>query len=192
MRLLRITGFTIAAIGLVMLGSFLPWRALAENLAGYDGSVYTPLRIASLTNFPASSGGSATVSAGALLAENGGRVGAASAPATGSAASATVAANATARHVFGQVCWSATANAAVAAANVQVSIRDGASGAGNQLALFNVAAQVAAGAGVQSVAPFCTPPLGLVGTTNTAMTAEFTAGVANLNEAIFFTYFNVQ
>jgi hypothetical protein len=158
----------------------------------FDGTTFqTPVAV-SLANMPATVGGGTSVATFAQLFENGGRAAAASSPATSSQATASIAANATARHVAVQVCWSGVSAGAVTATDLLVNIRDGATGAGTVVGVFSVVSAVAAATGTQSIPPFCTGPLNIVGTTNTAMTAEFSAGVTNLNESIFFTFFNVQ
>jgi hypothetical protein len=75
---------------------------------------------------------------------------------------------------------------------VGIVVRDGATGAGTVILQFTAAIPVAAGTGQQEVAPFCSPAMDLVGTTATAMTAEFNTGVTNLVESITLTGYNVN
>jgi len=192
-RVLRIALCSAAILGLVAIGVLLPtFKAAAENLAAFDGSIYAALRVASLANFPATAGNTTSVSAGAELIEKGPRLSALNAPAAGTAASASVAANATARHVIDCIDFSSVSSGAVTAANVTLVIRDGASGAGTILWQKNFAIATAAAASVQEINQqgFC--GLNLVGSTNTAMTVEFSAGVANAPQTVNFSYYNVQ
>lgn len=101
-------------------------------------------------------------------------------PAAGSQASASqAAAGAGLKNVATTICFSASATAAPALTALTVNLRDGASGAGTIKATFQVAIPATTG---QSVVPFCTPVI-VIGSANTAMTLEFSAGLANLIES---------
>jgi len=112
-----------------------------------------------------------------VVAEKGPRWVVVSQPAANSQATASVAAVAGVKRVVDCVSFSADASAAVTAAAGTFVIRDGATGAGTVIWSYAVAHQVAAVAGVQTVAPHSICGLDLIGTVNTAMTAEFNAGV---------------
>lgn len=163
-----------------------PW-----NYAGTTG-VFNRMRGAYLAVMTASTTLTGRNSIGTQLVENGSRWTVVSTPAASSVASASIALEASVRHIVDTVCFSATSNGAVTAANGTVDIRDGATGAGTIITQFRVAVLVAAAAGVQIVPPFCVSNLGLVGTTGTAMTAEFSAGVTNATESITLTGYNVN
>lgn len=159
----------------------------------FDGATWDRIRSAALANDPVATLLIGRNSIGALNVEFGSRWVVNSSPATSSQASASIAAEASVRHVADNVCFSAQSAGAVAASALTITIRDGATGAGTVLRTFQVAIPVASATGQQEVPIFCTPTgMGLVGTTNTAMTAEFSAGVTNLNEAISITGYNVN
>ena len=84
--------------------------------------------------------------------------------------------------VFDQVCFSASAAAAVTAAHVAFNIRDGATGAGTVLASFTMSLPTASADGTTIEVPPVCMPLGLTGSANTAATAEYSAGVTGLLE----------
>ena len=101
-------------------------------------------------------------------------------PAAGTKATVTqAAAGAGIRNVATQVCFSAGATTAPVLTALTVNLIDGASG-GAAKVTFQVVIPAATG---QSVLPFCTP-VNLVGTANTAMTLEFSAGLSNLIESV--------
>jgi hypothetical protein len=158
----------------------------------FNGGAWDKRRSADLTSYNVASTLTGVNSIGAALGEKGSRWSVVSSPAANSQATASIANEASVRHVVDTVCFSATSNAAVVAANGTVDIRDGATGAGTVIAQFRVAIQVAAAAGVQIVPPFCVSDLNLVGTTNTAMTAEFSAGVTGATESVTLSGFNVN
>jgi hypothetical protein len=166
---------------------------LAENLAAYDGAAYVALRAVSLANFPTTVGGGATFNPGVQVVEGKGmRFMNSNSPGAGNAAVATKAANATGRHVADCVMYSAVSTAASAATNVTFVLRDGATGAGTVLLTWQVAALVSAAAAIQVIPPHEVCNLNLVGTTNTAMTFEMSAGIANVQPTAQFTSFLVQ
>lgn len=114
------------------------------------------------------------------------------ASASGSVASASIAAEASVRHVAQCIGWSASSSGAVTAANGSVTIRDGATGAGTILAQWSIAHQVAAAAGIQTIPPVVLCGFALVGTTNTAMTAEMDAGVTGEVQRVWLAGINIQ
>ncbi len=158
----------------------------------FNGSTYDKRVSASLTNYPTSQTTTARNSIGTTIDERGSRWSVVSSPAANSQATASIALESSVRHVLDTVCFSATSNAAVVAANGTIDIRDGATGAGTVIAQFRVVIQVAAAAGIQIVPPFCVSNLNLVGTSGTAMTAEFSAGVTGATESVTMTGFNVN
>jgi hypothetical protein len=70
-----------------------------------------------------------------------------------------------------------------------VNVRDGATGAGTIIWTNQVV--ISAGTG-QNVAPINVCGLNLTGTTNTAMTLEFSASLANLIESVSISGYNVN
>jgi hypothetical protein len=104
-------------------------------------------------------------------------------PAAGSQATASKAAGATGvRHVGNCISFSAADTAAPAATLLTVNLRDGASGAGT--ILWTAEVFIPATAGAQAAAPFEECGLNAIGSSATAMTLEFSAGLANLIEAV--------
>jgi len=128
-------------------------------------------------------------SIGAPTIEKGSRFSVVSNPAAGSQASASIALEASVRHVATMVCFSAGSTAAPAATALVVNLRDGASGAGT--IIWSGMAVITASTGM-NISNFCTPELYLVGTTATAMTAEFSASLANLIESVTLTGINIK
>lgn len=102
-------------------------------------------------------------------------------PAAGSQASASqAAAGALLKNVATMICFSAAATTAPALTAGTVNLRDGATGAGTIKATFQITVPATTG---QSILPFCTA-VNVVGSLNTAMTLEFSAGIANLIESV--------
>lgn len=160
---------------------------IAPNI--FNGTAWDHYRSAALANFPASSTLTARNSIGAAISERGSRWSVNSTPAVSTQASASIAAEASVRHVADSVCFSAGATTAPALTNLQINIRDGATGAGTILASFQVVIPATA---VQHITPYCISGLNLVGTTNTAMTAEWSALLTNEFEQVTITGFNVN
>lgn len=159
-------------------------------LGGPNGA--SPANQVMLINFPVATTLTGRNTSGALTAEKTSRFTVVSAPAAASQGTASIAAEASVRHVADCVIWSADASAAVTAAAGTLVLRDGATGAGTIIAQWRIAHQVAAGAGIQTIAPNSVCGLNLSGTTNTAMTAEFNAGVTGEEQAVTLTGFNVS
>lgn len=102
-------------------------------------------------------------------------------PAAGSQATASqAAAGAGIKNVATGICFSAGATTAPVLTALTINLRDGATGAGTIKTTFEVIIPATTG---QSVIPFCTP-INIVGSANTAMTLEFSAGLANLIESV--------
>lgn len=160
-------------------------------LLGGSGTTQVPIA-ASLANFPASTTTTARNASGVAVFVKPSSWTVVSAPAANSQGSASIAAEAGVRHVADCVIWSSDAAAAVVAAAGTLVVRDGATGAGTIIAQWRIAHTVAAAAGIQTIAPAAFCGLSLVGTTNTAMTAEFNAGVTGEEQAVTLTGYNVQ
>lgn len=157
----------------------------------WNTSTWQRLKGTSLNTFQVASNAASSNESGRALIERGPRWVVTSAPAANSQGTASVAAEASVRHVADCVTWSADSSAAVTAAAGSVVLRDGATGAGTVLMTWRIAHTVAAGAGVQTIPPFQICGLNLTGTTNTAMTAEFNAGVTGEEQSVSLTGWNV-
>lgn len=181
---------------------FCAFPATADRSTSYGaGTCYNPFGLssgsnlydrpeaASSANYAAATTLTARNSAGAQLSEKGSRWTVTSNPAAGSVASASIALEAGVKHVVDTVCFSAGSTAAPAATSLQINIRDGATGAGTIIGVFELDITATTG---QNVAPQCITNLNLPGTAGTAMTAEFSSLLANLKEAIFITGHNVN
>ena len=181
----------VSCLGLlVLMGQTRP--DIYARLALWDGAAFQDSRMASLTNLTPSTTLTARNIIGAELAEKASRWIVQSAPAAGSVGSASIAAEAGVRHVADCVGLSADSTGAVTAAAATIVLRDGATGAGTILLTFADAVATAAAAGVEVTAPFAFCGLGLIGTTNTAMTFEYNAGVTNVVQAVWLSGYNVQ
>ena len=108
-----------------------------------------------------------------------------SSPGVSTQASASVGAGDNVRFVADEICFSAGSTTAPALTQLNVNLRDGASGAGTVLMSFVVVIPAAAG---QNQAPFCKAGLSVAGTKNTAMTAEWSAALTNLFEHVTLLY----
>lgn len=153
-----------------------------------SGATMDPLKQAALATMPANSTTTGRAYPGGLLTTTIPKISVTSNPAAGSQASATIAAEASVRHVCDCIGFSASAVAAPALTSLTINLRDGATGAGTVVRTWQVA--ISAGTGIQ-VAPFEVCGLGIVGTTNTAMTLEWSAGLANLSQAANLSVYNV-
>lgn len=148
-----------------------------------------PVTTTALATYPTAATGTARNLIGALVVEPSSKWSVVSTPAVSTQASASLAAEAGVRHVATVACFSGGSTTAPAATQLTVNLRDGASGTGTVLASWTVVALAATG---QNVAPYCTPPLYVAGSTNTAMTLEYSALLTNLFENVTLTGFNVQ
>ena len=126
---------------------------------------------------------------GAMLTERTSRWSVIHNPAAGSQAIASIAAEGSVRHVIDCVGFSAGSTTAPALTALTVNLRDGATGAGTIIWTHEI---VIANSTGQNAGPFSTCGLNLVGTTNTAATFEWSAGLANLIQAANFSGWNVQ
>lgn len=181
----------VSAVALVLfMGQTRP--DIYARTGAWDGAAFQDRRQASLSNFTVSTTLTGRNSIGAALGEKGGRWTVVSFPAANSQATASIAAEAAVRHVIDCVSFAADAGAAVAAAAGNVAIRDGATGAGTVIWQIAVAHLVAAAAGIQTIAPHSFCGLNLIGTTNTAMTAEINAGVTGEVQSVSMSGYNVQ
>lgn len=156
---------------------------------GYNGLMVAPLISASataLTTLPVNT----SIFNGPWVTEKGARWSVTNVGLIGSAAVATEAAGAAGvRHVVDCIAFSAVSTGAIAAASdLVLEVLDGAV----PFWTFLAAAPATAGTGVQIVSPtqFC--GLGIVGSAATSMTIEFTGGVANLDQVVNFTGYDVQ
>lgn len=159
---------------------------------GYDGTNQDRLRTTSVVNMPTAQTTTAVNQIGAAIHEKGSRWVVSSDPATSSQATASIAAEAGVRHVVDCVTFAEASGGAVTGATHFLSLRDGAAGAGTILIQWVVAIPTAAGTGIQGITPQSFCGLNLVGTTNTAMTFEFDAGVTNAIETVSISGFNVN
>jgi hypothetical protein len=134
------------------------------------------MRAATLSTMTPATTTTARNAIGAQLSEKGSRWSVISNPAAGSQATASIAAEASVRHVVDCIAFSAASTTAPVLTALTVNVRDGATGAGTIIWTNQVV--IPAGTG-QNVAPMNFCGLNLVGTTNTAMTLEFSASLAN-------------
>lgn len=155
----------------------------------YNGSTFSRAYAVSLANFTVATTLTSRNEAGAQLVEKGSRWSVVSTPAVSTKASASIAAEASVRHVADCVSFSGGSTTAPALTLLTIQIRDGATGAGTIIWSHTVIVTAAA---VQNVSPFTECGLNLVGTTNTAMTAEWSALLTNLFEDISISGFNVN
>lgn len=152
-------------------------------------SAWERARTASLGALTPSSTLTARSAVGVQMTEKGGRWAVFHNPAASSQATISIAAEAAVRHVADCVSFSAVATTAPALTALTVQLRDGGTGAGTVLQQWQVLAPAATG---QAVLPFGLCGLNLVGTTNTAMTLEFSALLTNLIESVNLTGYNVN
>lgn len=153
-------------------------------------NLYDRPQSASLANFATAVTTTARNNQGSTLGEFGSRFTVNSAPAAGSQATASIAAEASVRHVATGICFSSGSAVAPVLTSLQVNLRDGATGAGTVLITFEV--EIPASTGVDT-APFCTQFTGgIAGTTNTAMTVEWSASLANLKQTATLIGYNVN
>lgn len=109
-------------------------------------------------------------------------------PTSGTQATISKAANTSFRHVATCVSFSAAATTAPTATQLNINLRDGASGAGTVLHTWVVAAPATVGTHLL----FSQCGFNLAGSVNTAMTVEFSAGLANEFEAVSLSGYDSQ
>lgn len=158
---------------------------------GFNGTTWDRMRLARVLNFPASTTLTSRNAGGVQLIERPSRWTVVSNPASGSQATASLAAEAAVRHVADCISMSANAAGATVATNLTVNLRDGATGAGTIIWTTQLGATVLAAGGYFNT-PYTVCGLNLVGTTNTAMTLEYSAGLAGLIESVSLSGFNVN
>jgi hypothetical protein len=154
----------------------------------WDTSQWVRHKSAALTTFPASTTTTARNIVGAAIAEKSSRWSVISNPAASSQATASIAAEASVRHVVDCVSFSAGATTNPAATALTINVRDGATGAGTVIWTYQVVITAATG---NLVPAHSICGLNLVGTTNTAMTLEFSALLTNLIESVSISGYNV-
>lgn len=155
----------------------------------WDGANTQTINGTSIANFPTSQTFTAVNLTGAVLENKGSRWSKVSTPAVSTQASASIAAEASVRHVADCVSFSAGSTTAPALTKLNLNLRDGATGAGTIIKSWTIVIPAATG---QNAGPYSFCGLNLAGTTNTAMTAEFSALVTNLFEDVTLTGFNLQ
>jgi hypothetical protein len=163
---------------------------MINDMGGFDGTNWDRYRTTSLANFPTAETLTARNQIGVREAEKGSRWSVFSNPAVSTQASASIAAEAAVRHVVDCIAFSAANTTAIGAAQLLVvNLRDGATGAGTVIWTYELFLAVGPGQGVP-VQHIC--GLNLAGTTNTAMTLEFSALVTNLVESVSISGYNVN
>jgi hypothetical protein len=155
----------------------------------FNGTNWDRLRAASLSNFPTSQTSTARNSVGAQIVEKGSRWSNFNTSTASVQASLVWAAEASVRHVADCISFSAISSVTPAITAVAVNLRDGATGAGTVVHQWQLIIPAATG---QNVAPFSVCGLNIVGTTNTAMTIEFSSAVTNVIESVSLTGYNVN
>jgi hypothetical protein len=155
----------------------------------WDTSQWLRHKSAALATFPTSQTLTSRNIVGAAVTERSSRWSVIHNPAASSQATASIAAEGGVRHVADCIAFSAGSTTAPTLTALTVNLRDGATGAGTIIWTHEVVVSNATG---QNVAPFSTCGLNLVGTTNTAMTAEFSSSLTNLIEAVSLSGINLQ
>ena len=185
----------LAALGVVVLGAVVthPTAQVPFLLTvSSGGGLVETARGTSLSNSVVSQTLTARGAVGALLVELPSRWSVVSFPASGSQGTASIAAEAAVRHKVDCVTWAGASSGAVAAAAGNLAVRDGATGAGTVIWQVSLAHLVAAAAGSQTIPVTTVCGLNLVGTTNTAMTAELNAGVTGEVQSVSMSGYNLQ
>jgi hypothetical protein len=181
-----------AAVAIALISAGDGIRAKAQDIVGsllWDTNAFVRERSTAIATYPTSQTLTGVSLVGAAIGEKGSRWSVVSNPAAGSQASASIAAESGVRHVADCVSFSAGSTTAPVLTALKVNLRDGATGAGTVIRTWQLIIPAATG---QNVAPFELCGLNLAGTTNTAMTIEFSASLANLIEAVSLSGFNVQ
>jgi len=155
----------------------------------WDTTQWVRRKGTALATFPTAVTLTSRNAVGAAVMEHSSRWSVVSAPAVSNQATASIAAEGSVRHVVDCVAFSAASTTAPALTALTINIRDGATGAGTVIWSYALAAANATG---QNIPPYSICGLNLVGTTNTAMTAEFSILLANLVESISISGWNVQ
>lgn len=195
MKPIHLSKWTIAATALIVavtLHQTPQAQPPTVVMLGNAGGTPQTARAATVPNMPVATTLTARDAQGVQLQAGASQWVVNSQPASGTVASASIAAEAGVRHVAQCLGWSAASAGAVTAAAGAVVLRDGATGAGTILVPYSIAHLVAAAAGVQTVDSFAVCGLSLVGTTNTAMTVEFDAGVTGEVQRVWLSGVNIQ
>jgi hypothetical protein len=158
------------------------------QIGGFNGTLPDRLKVTSIVNNQVATT-TAQFETGVLQTDKGARWAGVSNPAAGSQATFSIAANAAQRHIADCVGFSAGSTTAPALTALTVNLRDGATGAGTIIHTWQIIIPALTG---QNVLPFEFCGLALAGTTNTAMTLEFSASLANLIESVSLSGYNVQ
>jgi hypothetical protein len=160
----------------------------ATNLV-WDTTQWARHKGAAIATMPVASTLTTRNIVGAALTEKSSRWSVVHQPAAGTQAVASIAAEGSVRHVIDCIGFSASSTTAPSLTALTVVLRDGATGAGTIIWSHTIAISNATG---QNVPPFSTCGLNLVGTTNTAATLEWSAGLANLVQSANVSGFNLQ
>lgn len=155
----------------------------------WDTTQWLRSKAAALATMPTSSTTTARAIVGAQLVEKSSRFSVVHNPAAGSQATASIAAESGVRHVADCVSFSGAATTNPSATALTINLRDGATGAGTIIWTYEVVATAATG---NLVPAHSICGLNLVGTTNTAMTLEYSALLANLIESVSVSGYNIQ
>lgn len=161
----------------------------AANGLIWDTSQWVRRKAAAITTFPASTTTTSRNIVGAAISEKSSRWAVIHNPSAGTQASASIAAESSVRHVVDCVSFSGAATTNPSATALTINLRDGATGAGTIIWTYQVVALAATG---NLVPAHSICGLNLVGTTNTAMTFEFSALLANLIESVSISGYNVS
>ena len=161
---------------------------MAALNALWDTTQWVRAKGSALASMPTSQTLTSRNAVGAALMEKTSRWSVIHNPAAGSQATASIAAEASVRHVADCISFSAGSTTAPALTALTVNLRDGSTGAGTIIWTHQVVISNATG---QNTEPFAICGLNLPGTTNTAMTLEWSASLANLIEAVSISGFNV-
>lgn len=163
--------------------------SVASHPLVWTGAVWQRRISAALANFPTAVTTTSRNATGVAVAEKSSRWAIYHNPAAGSQATISIAAEAAVRHVADCISFSAAATTNPSATALTINLRDGATGAGTIIQSWQVVVTAATGTLVQ---PFGLCGLNTPGTTNTAMTLEFSASLANLIQSVSLTGYNVN
>ncbi len=164
-----------------------PLIGSAEML--WDTAQWARHKGTALASFPTSQTLTSRNLIGGAIAERSSRWSVIHNPAAGTQATASIAAEGSVRHIIDCISFSAGSVVAPALTALTVNVRDGATGAGTIIWTHEVVISNATG---QNAVPFSTCGLNLPATTNTALTGEWSAGLANLTQAVNISGWNVQ
>lgn len=172
-----------------MAGAGSPVPPLVAITGASDGTNIFPIKGSSAANL------SNAVNNGTQLSERGARWSITNSGTAASGVQGTIskaAGGAGVRHVIDCIGWSADSAAAIAAANVLLNVRDGATGAGTVVWFHALSFPTAAALGIQEVPVAQICGLNIIGTANTAATIEFSAAVTGSIQAVNMTGYDVN